>query len=297
MILVVGSTGAVGGQICRMLRASGYEIRALVRGTSDLDSVDELGLMGADIAIGDLKDSNTLRAVCEGVSTVITTASSTTSRQEGDSIASVDRNGQLDLMSIASESGVNHAIYVSFHDMAEQFPLQDAKRSVEIPLQRGQMAHTILQPSFFMEVWLGEHLGFDAQNAKARIYGSGENRIPWISLVDVAKFAVAAVENPRVRNKTFELGGPDHLSPLEVVERFETLGGQPFDLEFVPEAALRSQMDSARSSLEKSFAGLMLAYHRGYDIDMTEALDAMPVDLTTIDEFAERTLFTNPEAA
>ena len=185
MILVVGSTGAVGLTVCRLLSSAGYEVRALVRGTSDLDSIDELGLLGADITIGDLKDSNSLRAVCDGVSTVISTASSTMSQQEGDSIASVDRNGQLDLMSVAAESGVDHAIFVSFHDMAEQFPLKDAKRAVETQLRRGRMSYTILQPTFFMEVWLGPHLGFNARNARARVYGSGKNRVPWISQVDV----------------------------------------------------------------------------------------------------------------
>jgi len=297
MILVVGSTGAVGGTVCRLLSSAGHEIRALVRGTSDLDAIDELGHMGADIAIGDLKDSNSLAAACEGVSTVISTASSMVHRQEGDSIATVDRNGQLDLMSVAAESGVDHAIFVSFHDMAEQFPLQDAKRAVEMQLQRGEMAYTIFQPTFFMEVWLGTHLGFDAQNAKARLYGSGENRVPWISLVDVAKFVVAAVENPNARNKTIELGGPDHLSPLEVVKLFEKVAGKPFSTELVPESALRAQLAAATNSLEKSFAGLMLGYHQGFSVDMGEVLRVMPVEQTSLEEYAERILSVNPKTA
>ncbi len=41
---------------------------------------------GAEIAVGDLKDRESLAAVCRGAHTVISTASSTLSRQEGDSI-------------------------------------------------------------------------------------------------------------------------------------------------------------------------------------------------------------------
>ena len=118
-----------------------------------------------------------------------------------------------------------------------------------------------------------------------------------ISLGDVAEFVVESVENPKVRNKTFQLGGPDHLSPLEVVELFERVGGKRFDVEFVPESALHAQMKSASNSLERSFAGLMLGYHQGYSIDMTETLNAMPVERTTIGDYAESILSVNPEIA
>lgn len=85
------------------------------------------------------------------------------------------------------------------------------------------MSHTVLQPTFFTEVWLSPAVGFDAANAKATIYGSGENRIHWISFVDVARLA-AAVGNPAARNATIRLGGPEGLSPLEVVRIFEEAG-------------------------------------------------------------------------
>jgi uncharacterized protein YbjT (DUF2867 family) len=73
---------------------------------------------------------------------------------------------------------------------------------------------------FFEEVWLSPALGFDAANAKARVYGSGENKIRWISYLDVAAIAAACVDNPAVRNKTIQLGGPEALSPLETVRIF-----------------------------------------------------------------------------
>ena len=52
-----------------------------------------------------------------------------------------------------------------------EFPLQSAKRDVEQHLRESGMNYTILQPSFFMEVWLSPALGFDAANATAQIYG------------------------------------------------------------------------------------------------------------------------------
>jgi hypothetical protein len=52
----------------------------------------------------------------------------------------------------------------------------------------------------FTEVWLGPHLGFDAANASAQIFGSGQNSISWISYVDVARFAAASVDNAAADN-------------------------------------------------------------------------------------------------
>lgn len=86
MILVVGATGLLGGEIRRRLAAAGRPIRAMVRPTSSPSRVAHLTGLGATLARGDLKDRASLDAACRGVETVITTASTTLSRQPGDSI-------------------------------------------------------------------------------------------------------------------------------------------------------------------------------------------------------------------
>src|SRR5687767_1972832 len=106
MILVVGATGLLGGEICRLLSAAGKPFRAFVRTTSDKDKVAQLQDLGAEIARGDLKDRSSVEAACKGVNAVISTASSTLSRQEGDSIQTVDLEGQLNLIDAAKTAGV-----------------------------------------------------------------------------------------------------------------------------------------------------------------------------------------------
>jgi uncharacterized protein YbjT (DUF2867 family) len=191
MILIAGSTGLVGGQICVDLAKAGKPTRALVRPTSDRTKIDGLKRNGAELAEGDLKDRSTLDAACAGVQTVVSTASSTLSHQAGDTIETVDRDGELNLVEAAKAAGVRHFIFVSFPPFPEDFPLNRAKRAVEERLKENGMAYTILWPTFFDEVWLSPALGFDAANAKARVYRSGENKIHWISYFDVAAFAAA----------------------------------------------------------------------------------------------------------
>ena len=290
MILVVGATGLLGSEICRLLAATGKPFRALVRPTSDKSKVAQLQSLGAEIARGNLRDRSSLEAACKGVNAVISTASATVSRQEGDSIQTVDLGGQLNLVDAAKAAGVNQFILISFSPSSIEFPLQAAKRAVEKHLKQSGLSYTILQPTCFMEVWLSPALGFDAANAKAQIYGSGENKISWISFRDVAKFAAESLDNPEADNAVIELGGPESLSPLEVVRIFEQVQGRAFEIQHVPEEALLQQKKTADDPLQQSFAGLMLYYAAGNVIDMRETLQKFPVQLTSVKDYARASL-------
>ncbi len=291
MNLVVGATGLVGSEVCRQLVAAGKPVKALVRPTSDPARVEELQGLGVTVVEGDLKDRSSLDAACQGVSTIISTASSTLSRQPGDSIQSVDLDGQLSLIDAAKAGGVEQFVFISFRSHPGlQFPLDDAKRAVEQHLKASGLTYTILQASYFMEIWLGPALGFDYANGSARIYGDGHNGLSWISFRDVARFAVASLDNSAARNAVIEVGGPQVLSPLEVVQVFEDIGGRPMTVEHVPEDALRAQKADAPDSLQESFAALMLTYANGDPIEMEATLQAFPLQLSSVRDYAEAVL-------
>jgi uncharacterized protein YbjT (DUF2867 family) len=287
-ILVVGSTGFLGMEICRQLVNAGKNVKALVRPASDNAKVKALQLMGVETREGDLKNDASIKKALDGVDYVISTASSTLSRQEGDSIESVDDIGQLNLVQAAMDGGVNQFIFVSFHPMNEPFPLQTAKRNVEKKLMGSSLNYTILQSGFFMEVWLSPAVGFDFPNSKVTIYGEGKNKLCWVSLVDVAAIAVASLDNEAARNSVFQVGGPEAISPLEVVKIFENHAGNGFAIEFVPIAALHAQKTAATESLGESFAALMLAYAEGDDIDMTETRKLYPFKLTSVMDYVQK---------
>jgi NADH dehydrogenase len=281
--LVVGATGLVGFEVCQQLRAGGHTVRALVRTTSDPAKRATLERLGIELVEGDLKDPASLSRACSGVRSVISTATSTLSRQSGDSIESVDERGQLSLVEAARQAGVDHFVFVSFRDTPTiHFPLTTAKRAVERAITASGMAYTILQASFFMEVWLSAALGFDAANGNVRIYGDGANPISWISFRDVARATASAVSEPAARNRVVEVGGPQALSPREVVRMFEAAGAAEIATESVPESALEAQLNSATDSLQKSFAGLMLMYAKGDAIDTTVSSRLFPFQMTAV---------------
>lgn len=291
MILIAGATGFLGGEVCRRLAESGEGVRGLVRATSDQAAVERLRAIGVETVLGDVRDRVSLDAACRGARTVVSTVTTTRSRQPGDSIEATDEAGQLALVDAARAAGVERFVYVSYSaNLNDDGPLTRAKRAVEARLRGSGMSCTILRPSYFMEVWLSPHLGFDFRNRKARVYGSGERRISFISLGDVAEFVVRAVRSPDVAGSTIELGGPEAVSPIEAVRIFEEFGGAPFELEHVPEDALRHQFAVATDSLQKSFAGLMLDYAHGDEIPMEETLRRTPLGLTSVRDYARTVL-------
>jgi uncharacterized protein YbjT (DUF2867 family) len=223
------------------------------------------------------------------VDAVVSTASSTLSRQPGDSIESVDATGQLNLVNAARAANIARFVFVSFRrPRGISFALADAKRAVEEAI--AGLNFTIIQASWFMEVWLSSALGFDYPNRTARIYGPGTKPISWVSFRDVAAMCALALRSPAADRRTIEFGGPEALTPLEVAARFERIGGKPFHIEHVPEQALRSQFDAAADPMQKTFAGLMLGYLYGDAIDMAPVVDQFGIKLTSVDEYARRVL-------
>jgi uncharacterized protein YbjT (DUF2867 family) len=292
-VLVAGATGFLGIEICRQLIAKNKNVKGLVRATSDSGKVAQLKELGVEIIEGDLKNKGSLENALRGVSAIISTVSSTFSRQEGDSIQTVDDEGQNNLIDAAVSAGVSQFVYVSFCTMPGQFPLQTAKRKVEKHLAESGLNYTILQPTYFMEIWLSPAVGFDYPNAKATIYGEGRNKVSWIAIKDVASFAVAVLDNPIPANSILQLGGPAALSPLEVVSIFEAAQGKKFELQFVSEEALRAQKECAEDSLSESFAALMSGVANGSEIDMKNTLDIFPMQLTSVNNFAKKAVATN----
>jgi uncharacterized protein YbjT (DUF2867 family) len=297
MTLVAGATGALGTEICRRLESSGKPFRAMVRTSSDPAKKETLKQLGGDMTEADLKDRASLDRACGGATAVITTSTAILSQQQDDTFDAVDLHGQMHLIDAARAAKVGHFVFVSVSGNVLKHgdnPLFNAKQAVENHLRQSRLTYTILRPTFFMEVWLSPHLGFDFVNAKATIYGSGENKISYISLHDVADFAVESVSNPAAQNAVLELGGPHAFSQFEVVRIFEEVSGRTFEKQFVPEEALRARKTAATNSVERTFADLTLAAARGDTIDMRETFKKFSVRPRSVREYAKTVMHSAP---
>ncbi len=148
MILVAGSTGMVGTEICQLLASKGMPVRALVRDSSEPAKVERLKDLGAKIVKGNLCDPNSLKAACQGTEAVICTVSAMPFcyKPGVNDIQSVDLEGVNNLIDAAKASGVKQFIYTSFSgNLDRDFPLRNAKRAVEKHLKDSGLVYTILR--------------------------------------------------------------------------------------------------------------------------------------------------------
>ncbi|MCB0635241.1 MAG: NmrA family NAD(P)-binding protein [Lewinella sp.] len=300
MILVLGATGRLGQSICRQLSEQPEAVRAFVRPGADTAKRELFRTLGFGTMLGDLREPASFDRALEGVQTVIATASSMPiSYLPGrNDIKRVDMMGMKRFIDHARAAGVRRFIYISLSGEIElDFPLWRAKRSVEKYLEESGLSFTILRPAYFMETWLSPAVGFDPRHGSIRLYGDGTEPVSFISLHDVARFAVASVGHPLARNAVFELGGPEALSPLHVAHLFSELSGRRMQLQYIPMGALQEQWAMALDPMQTSLAGLMLCLAQGAAVNMRPALECFPLPLTSVEDYAASWLPAAPLAA
>jgi uncharacterized protein YbjT (DUF2867 family) len=281
MILVVGATGALGGAVTRDLLRRGESVRVLVRPGS---SYGELVEAGAQPVMGDLRDAESLRRACANVTTVITTANSA-SRGGGDTVDAVDRLGNRHLIDEAKRAGVEHFIFVSALGASPDSPVEflRAKGETEAHLRASGMTWTILQPTVFMDVWIGMMIGLPVSEARPIVLvGRGDHRHAMVAMRDVVRFVAAAVRTPAARNQVVVVAGPQPVTWTEVAQKAGAVLGRKLAVEYVAPGEALPKLPPVVSAL----AAAMETYETV--VDMTQTAATFDVRLTSVDSWLKQ---------
>jgi NADH dehydrogenase len=288
-VLVIGSTGLLGTEICRRLKANGHTVSGLVRAGSPKQATVK-GL-GVTVATGDLRDATSLDAALKGVETIVTTATAVTSTGSGNSLAAVDAAGHANLIAAAKRAGTKRFVFVSASPKySDSCPLIFAKRATETALKASGLDYVIVQPSFFMDIWFSKALGWDLKVGKAQIFGAGDAPISFISIDDVAAYTVAVTEDLKVKNQEIPLGGPEAVTPRGALETIEKVAGKKFKVTtlpgFVPKMA--SMLLKPFNPKLASLMALGVETLTGDTIDLTKARSLANVKLTSVADWAKK---------
>jgi uncharacterized protein YbjT (DUF2867 family) len=275
--LVVGASGLLGGKIAHRLLERG-KVRALVR---DHAAVASLTAAGVEAVDGDLKDPASVRAACEGVGTVVTTANAA-QRGGEDTLETVDLLGNAALIDAAVDAGVERFIFVSVlsADETSPVPLLAAKGATEERLQASPMTWTVLRPDAFMDVWIPMVVGGPALSSQpVTLVRDGSRVHSLVAVDDVAAYAVAATTHPAAENAVLTIGGPEPVSWREIVARFEAELGREVPIHWVDAGEPIPGLPPAVHPLMWSF--------EAYDspLDTRELAAAFGVDQRTLADF------------
>jgi NADH dehydrogenase len=290
MILIVGASGKLGHEVARRALQAGKPVRAISRQPED--RLAELKAAGAEVMVGDLRDPDSLRRACAGVSHVVASAHSILGRGAERS-ALVDDRGHRDLIDAAKAAGVAHFCYISAFGASPDHPsaFVRIKYAVEQVLQSSGLPYTIIRPTAFLQTHAYQMLGQPIlEQGKATIFGKGTGRRNFVAVEDVANLIEAVWDDPQSVGQIIEIGGPpaNSLTNNEVAAMFEQAAGRRAKISHVPRAVLRV-MSPVLSPFHPGLSQLMaFALHddlHNTTYDAAPLLRRYPLQLTRLDDW------------
>ncbi len=205
MILVTGAAGKTGRAVLRALVAQGAAVRALVHRPQQANAVRALGV--PETTVADLRDATAVSRASAGVRAVYHICPNV--HPEEITV------GQL-VIDAAREAGVERFVYHSvLHAQVEAMPHHWQKMRVEERLFESGLDHTILQPAAYMQNVLGQWDSVVQEGVYAVPY-SLDTRLGMVDLKDIAEAAARVLTEAGHGGATYELVGPDVLTPTQV---------------------------------------------------------------------------------
>lgn len=237
MILLAGGTGTLGTNVIRLLTGRGDTVRVLTR---DVHRAEQLRGGGVEAVVGDVREPADAAAAARGCTTVISAIHGFTGGRRSNP-ATIDRDGNHNLIRAALDAGAGHLILVSVHGATPRHPmsLHRMKYAAEQALISSGLQWTIIRPSAFLETWtdlIGAHV---ADRGKALVFGAGDNPINFVSVRDVAAVIDQAAHGQAMRGRILDVTGPGNLTFDDIANRLIDASGRPGQITHIPLAALR----------------------------------------------------------
>ncbi len=218
-VAVTGGTGFVGGHIVGELMANGHEVTLLVR------KVPEPGSQrgeGVRFVQGDVVTGAGLAELAEGKDAFIHLVGII--REAGsNTFEAVHRRGSENSARAAEEAGVSRYLHMSALGTREEAVSEyhRTKWAGEMAVRSSGLNWTIFRPSIIFgpeDSFINMLAELMRKTPVMPVIGGGENLMQPIFVRDVARYYCRALEVDRAGRKTYELGGPDVFSFIQILK-------------------------------------------------------------------------------
>ncbi|WP_392544554.1 SDR family oxidoreductase [Oryzobacter telluris] len=236
-VLVLGSTGLMGREVVRALRARGVEPRVLVRDPARLASAD-----GLDVRVGDLRDRDSLAAAVAGVDVVFHI-----SPHEADEVE-LTRT----VIDVCEEEGAR-LVFSGIHIFGRTALAGWAMRLLYgrlLPRYRGKIAigrmversatdAVILTPGNFMQ---NDEVLLDVIRGGEFVHPTHPKGLNRVDLRDVGEAAARVLLDPAFPSGSYSLVGPRSLTGPECAQVWADALGHPVRYVGDDDAALEAAL-------------------------------------------------------
>ncbi|WP_204345811.1 SDR family oxidoreductase [Psychroserpens algicola] len=226
-VLLAGATGYLGRHLLKVLIEKRHQVIAVVRNPDKLINTNESYL---EIKQAEVTRPDTLRDICKGIDTVISTVG-ITRQKDGLTYMDVDYQANINLLEEAKKAGVKHFVYVSAinGDKYRNLKIFEAKEKFVDALKFSGLTYTIVRPNgFFSDMKDVLHM---AKSGRVYVFGSGHQKFNPIHGEDLATAIIDALND---KPKEVTIGGPDVLSLNTISQLVLTALNKPVKIVHLP---------------------------------------------------------------
>ncbi len=229
-VVLAGAFGNLGAEILKALCAAGHEVIA-----ADLKERPIEGTEGKYTfrAINATKPE-TLEGLCDGAEVVITTmgltgASTTVTSYD------IDYQGNMNLYAECARAGVKKFNYISVISCdepgAEEVPMLHAKYMVEQEIKKQPMDYVIYRPTGYFYDIAKVFKPYIDKGEMQLLKGYGGVKA---NVVDCPDFAAFIVEHMCDTNVTYNVGGKETYTYIEMADMCFAAAGKPVKIKWAP---------------------------------------------------------------
>lgn len=258
-VLVTGATGFVGSHLAKRLLQDGHEVRILIRPGRDASHLD---LLGAEIALGDLVDRESVNRAMDGVEVVYHIAALFRKAGPPDSAYwNVNFHGAVNLFEAAHEKRVSRFIHCStvgvlghienppadesrpynVHNIYQITKCEAEKAALAFHNDRG-LPVTVIRPVGIYGPgdtrWL--KLFKPIAGRKFVMLGSGETLIHMVYISDLVDAFILAADNPNAVGRVYIAGGERYVTLNDLTSTIARTLGVPDNFLHIPVKPIRA---------------------------------------------------------
>jgi uncharacterized protein YbjT (DUF2867 family) len=220
-IFLTGATGFVGHAVILALRAHGYAVRCLVRRGSELDL---RGLEAIERVEGDVLSPAALERDMEGCDTVVHLVGII--REEPATLSTFERihtQGTINVLEAATATGVRRYVHMSALGVrpGARARYHRSKWAAEEAVRASPIPWTIFRPSIIYgrgDQFVNMLAGLIRRYPVVPVIGSGQQRLQPVPVEHVAEAFARAVELPASVKHTYDIGGPDAVTMVQLLD-------------------------------------------------------------------------------
>ncbi len=253
--LVTGATGFIGSHVAERLVQEGYQVRTLVRPSSQTEFIDALGV---EKVVGDLTDEQSVRDAVSGCDVVVHCAAMVGDWGPVEQYRKVNVEGMRYLLEAAAQQNVRRFVHVSslgvyeardHYGTDESVPpprqhidgyTQTKVESEELALQYHRehgLPVVVLRPGFVYgprDRTVLPRLLEAIRTGRFRYFGSGQQALNAIFVGNLVEAIMLAVNNEQAVGQVYNLTDDEPISKRRFVGTVARLAGYPEPEKSIP---------------------------------------------------------------